>query len=157
MFFEIFKSHNLTNIKEKIARFFYTWFKWVSKWYDEADEDLSNFFCFFFVWQWKPPWPHPVSEDKYPLSEDKYPKSDMQLDRVVSIFSSLVANQEVLPLFFYLQSIVAKTAHHKLRHAASTRGQIPPWSTFRLMDSLVPHGRKIVNSKQYSSTLTVWA
>jgi hypothetical protein len=25
------------------------------------------------------------------------------------------------------------------------------------MDSLVPHGRKIVNSKQYSSTLTVWA
>jgi len=53
----------------------------------------------------------------------KYPKSDMQLDRVVSIFSSLVANQEVLSLFFYLQSIVVKTAHYNLWHAASTRGQ----------------------------------
>jgi len=38
-------------------------------------------------------------------------------------------------------------------HAASTRGQsvlhdLPLKSTFRLMDSLVPNGRKIVNSKQ---------
>jgi uncharacterized membrane protein YccF (DUF307 family) len=29
------------------------------------------------------------------------------------------------------------------------RTMCPPWSTFHLMDSLVPNGRKIVNNKQY--------
>ncbi len=40
-----------------------------------------------------------------------------------------------------------------LWHAQYQKTIYPPWSTFRLMDSLVPNGRKIVNSKQ----IQVWS